>query len=110
VLELLSIGQTPDPVADKPEVIFVHHRPARRVLGRPKGVLDDLEDHIEGGQGEYGHHHAFVALDKGKPRFGVFQVIHQAAVELGLSVLVVADGGIELVHLLERHDRLEKFD
>ena len=47
---------------------------------------------------------------RAKRASGSLQVGHQVAEQLGLAVLVVADGVVELVHPLERHDGAEELD
>ena len=42
---------------------------------------------------------------KAKRASGRSSCRHQASIQLGLAVLVVADRGVQLVHPLERHDR-----
>ena len=79
-------------------------------LGMAEAVLDDLEDDVERRQREHAHHEPLVALREVEARIGARHVLDEAAIELGLSVLVEADRVVQLVDALERHDRREKLD
>ncbi len=107
-LELLGVHHPPHAVMLEDEPIAVHHLRARRRFRIGEAVLDDLENHVVGGEREDGHHHALGPARDLELVVGVGHVPVKCAVPLGLAVLVVADGDVQLGHRLERHDTLEK--
>ena len=110
VIEFLGIGEAADAVVGEDEVVASADLLVGDGLGLVEVVLDHLEHDVERRQGEDGHHHAAIALGDLEARAGRLEMTHEGAVEDGLAVLVVADGGPELVLALDRHDRGEEAD
>ena len=88
VLELLRVGETPHPVADEHEMVLLHDRLTRRVLGRGELVLDDLEDQVDEGSVKTAITIPSSPSAKANRASGSLQVRHEAPEQLGLAVLV----------------------
>ena len=108
ILELLGIGEATYPVPEEDQVILVHHLLARRGLGGAEMVADHLENHIEGWEGEDAHHQALVSGSQLEVAIALLEVAQERPNQLGLPVLVIAEGGIELVYRLLRHEGEEE--
>ncbi|MNS25618.1 hypothetical protein D3C72_575160 [compost metagenome] len=102
--ELLGVGHAAHPVVLFHQPVFRLHLLVAHILGRGELVLDHLEHHIVGGEGEHAHHHPLDAGgdDELLPALG--QVLLVVAIELGLAVLLAADGVVDLVVRLAGHD------
>ena len=107
-LELLRIHQSPGTIVLEDELVLRHHFLAQHALGIWKAVADDLEDDIEGGQGEAHHHQTTLAGGVHELVLGLLKVTHELPVALSLALLRTAQHGEQLAHRLARHDRFQE--
>ena len=102
--ELLGIGHAAHPIVLFHQPVFRLDLLVAHILGGGELVLDHLEHHVVGGEGEHAHHHPLDAGgdDELLPALG--QVLLIVAIELGLAVFLAADGVVDLVIGLAGHD------
>ena len=110
VLELLRVGQAAHPVVDEDQVVLGHHLFVGDGLRGAEVVADDLEDHVEGGQGEDHHDQPRLPFGDLEAGLGVLELAQERVEEERLAVLVPADRGVQLLDGLERHQLGEKRD
>ncbi len=95
-------------VVPEHEVVLGEHVGAQDVLLVRELVADQLEDDVEGGQGEADHHQSLLARGQHELVVRVLQVAEELAVALGLALLGAAEHGVELAHRLARQDVLQE--
>ncbi len=108
--ELLGIGHPANPIVLFYQPVFRLHLLVAHILGGCELVFYHLEHHIVGGEGEHAHHHPLDAGgdDELIPTLG--QMVAVVAIELGLAVLLAADGVVDLVIGLVGHDLAQEGD
>ncbi len=110
MLEVLDIHQPARPVVLEDQSVLVHDHATRGPLRWREAVPDHLEHVVVAGHGEDDHHQPLGPGSELEPLLGGAEVAQQVTVELGLSVLVVPDGDVELGDPLPRHQPPQEAD
>ncbi len=108
--ELLGIGHAANPIVLFDQPILLFDLLVAHLLGRGELVLDHLEHHIVGGEGKHAHHHPLDAGRDDELIPTLRQMVAVVAIELGLAVLLAADGVVDLVIGLVGHDLAQEGD
>src|SRR5271169_4416482 len=110
MLELLHVREASRARVVENEPVLVEHVLPPRRLRWGERVADDLEYDVVGGKREDEHDHARRAgrLNETVVRRG--EMSEKVAVELGLTVLVEPERGVELADGLLGHEGLEEGD
>ena len=104
MLEVLDVHQPARPVVLEDQPVLAHHPASGGSFWWREGVTDHFEDVVVARHAEHDHHEALRPRHRLELLLGRSQMPEQVAVQLGLAVLVLPDGDVDLGEALSRHE------